>query len=112
MIELRHEHFNQLFHDLLEDFLVVLLCNIRVEARRLLHDAGAFFTKLLDDRSVTPRSELFNLCFDGCCSFILQLITSVVSHHVSLVWQVELFLLADDLPRLVDVDWHTVEGHV
>lgn len=56
--------------------------------------------------------QCLDLFLDELLGLVLDLVAAVVSHHVTLVWQIQLFLVADHCPALLDEDWHAVHGHV
>ena len=110
--QLSHDLLNQFLLNFVEDILIVLLGRVFEVITGLSHDARACLIEVLNYSHIALCCQCLNLLLNPGERLVFDLIAAVVGDHFSLAWQIELFLLSDHGPSLLDKDWQTVNWYI
>ena len=105
------EVVRELLLDFFEDVSLVLACFSLVVFDSFLQDGGAPDAKVFHQASLGFSLELTKQIFDLVDGFLFDLTTSIVSHHLALIGEVELLVVADHVPRLLQEEAKTINGY-
>ena len=110
VVELLIECLKQLLLHFFKDFSIVLTASLCEVAGSLAYNLRASRVELLNDALIAISLELIDQRLHVGEGLILDLLASEVSDHQHLSGQIEILLLSNDIPGLLHVYGHAVDG--
>ena len=110
VIELLMQCLDKLGFHSIKYFSIVLSSRLCEVSACLANHFSAPLVEVLNDALVAIYLKLIDQRFHFGKGLILNLIASEVCDHEHLSGQIEILLLTNDIPCLLDINWHTIYG--
>jgi hypothetical protein len=115
MEKLLKDCLGNLFENLVVHLSFVLDSLLFVVLNANLQEIHALLREVTDWSRSTFNVQIGNLVLNQLKSFVFDLVATILSHHLSLVWQVQLLLVLDHCPGSVDevaqpINWNSLRS--